>query len=283
MTIDGASAASWSFANGPCRQSPIAPADLNPEGAFWPELPAAKLGGTWMHKLVLAALMVVVVAVAACSSGPSAPTPSPAPSAPVASPTPAPSPTPDPSATPGQPSPTPPASPQPTPEPSPSAPAEPTFTIDEQWLLAGIRRGAIDCKPIRTGLPTGATGGIECRSDNLAVPRIGFYEFDGPAEMVEAYLARMKAEGIELKSYRGCHQGEGEGAYVPGEGESINPYRAGCFVNAEGFANYRFTTGDRVYVGILGRSADMGVLEDFAWLGNQDTPGAPTLWVDPGW
>jgi hypothetical protein len=93
----------------------------------------------------------------------------------------------------------------------------------------------------------------------------------------------MKAEGIELDSGGNCRQGEGEGAYVPGEYDWMNPYRAGCFVNAEGYANYRFTTGDRVYVGILGRTADMGVLEDFAWLGNRDTPGNPTLWGDPGW
>jgi hypothetical protein len=36
-----------------------------------------------------------------------------------------------------------------------------------------------------------------------------------------------------------------------------------------------------VSIGIRGRSDDMRALEDFAWLGNQDTPGNPTLWGPP--
>jgi hypothetical protein len=90
----------------------------------------------------------------------------------------------------------------------------------------------------------------------------------------------MDAEGVE-RDHGGCIDGEGEGAYVPYEGQS--PDRDGCFVNAEGYANYRATiSGNHVYIGILGRSADMRALDDFAWLGNQDTPGTPTLWMTPG-
>jgi hypothetical protein len=61
------------------------------------------------------------------------------------------------------------------------------------------------------------------------------------------------------------------------------PNRAGCFVNDAGFANYRATLPARVYIGILGRSADMAALEDWAWIGSQDTPGSPTLWIEPGY
>jgi hypothetical protein len=33
-----------------------------------------------------------------------------------------------------------------------------------------------------------------------------------------------------------------------------------------------------VYMGLLGRTKDMRSLEDWAWLGNEDVPGGPTLW-----
>ena len=98
--------------------------------------------------------------------------------------------------------------------------------------------------------------------------------------MLAAYVARMGAEGVTLDSVA-CVEGEGESAYMPGEGEI--PNREGCFVNSDGYANYRATLGgDHVYIGVLGRSADMRALEDFAWLGNQDVPGRPTLWSESG-
>jgi hypothetical protein len=40
-------------------------------------------------------------------------------------------------------------------------------------------------------------------------------------------------------------------------------------------------SGIAVYIGVLGRTADMRALVDFAWRGNQDTPGGPTLWSEP--
>jgi len=36
-----------------------------------------------------------------------------------------------------------------------------------------------------------------------------------------------------------------------------------------------------VLIGVVGRTPDMRVLQDFAWLGNQDAPGNPTLWGAP--
>ena len=109
--------------------------------------------------------------------------------------------------------------------------------------------------------------------------KIGFYVFDGDGGMLDAYYARMKAEGVAFD--RGsCAEGEGEGAYTPGEGEIAS--RVGCFVNAEGFANYRITLpGHHVYIGILGRTSRPVDLETFAWLGNQDVPGGPTVWLEP--
>ncbi len=156
-------------------------------------------------------------------------------------------------------------------------PTAPGFSAAEQNLLDGVQRGTTNCQPARgSQLPNDAIAGIECDSTEPAVARVGFYLFANDEDMLAAYLARMEAEGIELESGP-CFDGEGEHAYVPNEG--FAPERAGCFLNDEGFANYRYTMpGEHIYVGILGQSADLVALESFAWKGNADTPGIPTLW-----
>jgi hypothetical protein len=223
-----------------------------------------------------AGLLIAVIALSACSANTTA-TPAP-PSAPPATPSAAPSA--PPIATPLASVQPPPATPTPTKQPDVATP-RPTaqgFTKDEQDLLDGVQRGTENCLPARAGdgLPTGAIAGIECDSTDPAVARVGFYLFAGDQAMVDAYLARMQAEGVEVESGT-CNDGESEHAYIPDEGFAKD--RAGCFLNDEGFANYRYTiTGNHVYVGILGRSADLAALEEFAWKGNQDMPGMPTLW-----
>ena len=229
-----------------------------------------------MNRTILAASLAAIFLISACGSA-SAPSPTPsAPSSPSPVPTeppPTASPTADPSVAP------PTQTPSETPSEAPSeAPVTPT--ADEQALIDGILRGADDCHPVRDGLPAGAVAGIECASDDPAVARVGFYRFADEDTMLDAYLARMASEGISLDS-GGCVDGEGEGSYVPYEGQS--PWRHGCFLNDEGYANYRATLpGARVYIGILGRSDDMAALESFSFLGSQDTPGNPTLWAEPG-
>jgi hypothetical protein len=222
---------------------------------------------------VVAASLIAVVGLAACSASP-VPSSSATPSVP-------------PTASPPSVSP-PPATPSPTPSPVIATPRPPTpappsadFSAAEQYLLDGIRRGTKDCEPAAGSddLPRDAIAGIECNSTDPAVARAGFYLFANDDDMINAYLFRMKAEGIELDSGT-CYEGESEHAYTPDEGFSLD--RAGCYLNAEGFANYRATMpGSHVYIGILGRSADMLALESFAWKGNQDTPGNPTLWFEP--
>jgi hypothetical protein len=237
-----------------------------------------------MPKLILAATLVAVFVLVACA-GPSASTPSPsaAPSIPAASPSaapsqavvPTPAPTPEPTAKP---------TPEPTAKPTPKPTAKPTpvaFSRDEAYLLAGVRRDVVDCEPVRSALPPRSTAGIECGADNPDVARVGFYLFDRESDLLAAYFARMKAEGVETESGGVCSEGESERGYIPGDGELV-PDRAGCFINDAGIANYRATRPSRVYIGVLGRNADMGALEDWAWKGSMDTPGSPTLWAEPG-
>ena len=236
-----------------------------------------------MPKLILAASFVAVFVLVACA-GPSASTPSPSavPSIPVETPSappsqavvPTPAPTPEPTA-------------KPTPKPTAKPTAKPTpvaFSRDEAYLLAGVRRDVVDCEPVRSALPPRATAGIECDAEDRNVARVGFYLFDDESDLLAAYIGRMKAEGVALESGGICSEGESEHSYIPTDGRPEDvAERVGCFINDAGIANYRATRPTSIYIGVLGRNADMGALEDWAWKGSMDTPGNPTLWAEPGY
>ncbi len=169
-------------------------------------------------------------------------------------------PRPEPSVSPPAPTPRPDASAPPPASPEPPAEHPEDFTVAERYLLDGVLRGVTDCAPAGGSdeMPGSAIAGIECASPDSAVFRIGFYLFENDADMLDAYLPSMKARGRGLDS-GGCCDGEGEGAYTPGEG--ILPHRDGCFINDEGIANYRATLpGFHVSIGIYGRSGDTRAL-----------------------
>ncbi len=233
-----------------------------------------------MPRLVLAASLTAAFLLAAC--GASTPEPSQPPvTAPPASPAPSLPSTPepaDPSAEPPVVTPAPTV--QPTPEPT-ARPTQPTFSRAERYLVDGIMRGEGDCSPVRgTGLPGDAIAGIDCDLIGSPVARVGYYLFRNDADMLDAYFARMRAEGLGIESGDGCIDREGDNAYVPwDEADGMGPYREGCFVNDEGYGNVRLTLpGAHVYVGLLGRTSAMGTLSDWAFFGSRDTPGQPTLW-----
>ncbi len=165
--------------------------------------------------------------------------------------------------------------------PSTSAPsASLDIAAGEAYLRAGIRPDATtDCAPRREDLPARAIAGVECRGDQPAVERVGFYLFASEADLLATYFERLDAEGIGVAS-GGCFGGEeGEGSYHPEEFEGTGPNRDGCFINDAGRANYRATLSDAlVYMGVLGASGDIQALYKWAWLGNLDTPGGPTIW-----
>jgi hypothetical protein len=157
------------------------------------------------------------------------------------------------------------------------------FSIDEADLLAAIRADArVACEPRRVDLPAHAVAGVECSPEVDLVDRIGVYLFTAQDELLETYFDRLADNGVEPRS-GSCPKGAGEHAYVPGDsGPTIGPYRYGCYLNEFGNANYRFTVPDSlVYVGILGTGKDLEALHEWAWLGNQDTPGGPTVWRGP--
>ena len=232
-----------------------------------------------MKKSVLTVMVVAVIALAACAA-PTRPAPSPSGDASIPSAAPSipsnPSPTiaPEPStpvATPAPPEPV--ATPTPKPRPT-----ERPISQKERYLLSGVLRGAVDCHPVRSDLPPKSSAGIECASDDPAVARVGFYYFERDEDLLAAYAARMIREGVALDSGPACYEGESEGPFVPWEGPEMAPYRYGCFINSEGYANLRMAIGSPVYIGILGRTDDMEALATFAFRGSVDVPGFPTLW-----
>jgi hypothetical protein len=155
----------------------------------------------------------------------------------------------------------------------------PDVPAEEAYLIAGVRpAAAVDCAPRRSDLPVRAIAGIECIPDDGTAARVGVYRFASAADVLATYSERMAEAGVQLGS-GGCFSGPGETNYVPGPTDLAVPYREGCFVNEFGFANYRATYPDeRVYVGILGSVSETAALQRWAWLGNEDVPGAPTIW-----
>jgi hypothetical protein len=236
-----------------------------------------------MNKLVLATALVATLILAACGSSAPVPGPSGVPSAapsvavvspePTIQPSPSSSPSVEPTATP-VPSATPSPTAKPTPKPTPVA-----FTRAEKYLIDGIMRGVSDCSPVRgDALPGLATAGIDCVVVGTPVARMGFYLFKNDDDMLDAYMARVSVQNLIVDS-GACVPGAGEGAYIPYGEDEVAPARHACYVNDQGFGNYRATLpGVHVYMGLLGRTKDMRSLEDWAWFGNEDVPGGPTLW-----
>ena len=237
-----------------------------------------------MPRFVLAASLVAAFVLAAC--GVTTPPPSQPAVVPSASPIPVVPATPepaDPSATPPVATPAPTVRPTPPPTPSPR-PTPPSFTRAERYLVDGIMRGVGDCLPVRSSrLPGEAIAGIDCALIESPAARVGYYMFGTDADMLDAYFARMRTEGIEPDSGGSCIEGSAESAYVPWDpADGMSPYRHGCFVNDAGYGNYRVTVpGAHVYIGLLGRTADMGALEGWVFFGSEDTPSFPTLWIPP--
>jgi hypothetical protein len=154
------------------------------------------------------------------------------------------------------------------------------YSEGEATLFTGLRPDArFACAARRADLPARAVAGVECSPQVDGIDRIGAYLFADREDLLDTYFRRLADNGVKPRS-GSCPQRAGEVAYVPGDdGATVGPYRYGCYLNEFGVANYRFTDPDYlVYVGILGTSKDLKRLHDWAWRGNQDVPGGPTVW-----
>jgi hypothetical protein len=173
------------------------------------------------------------------------------------------------------------------PSPSPVVPLE--FTAAEARLRDQLRVDAqVACEPRRSNLPTGATAGIECRPGAAHIDRVGAFQFPDPAAALAAYVARLEAYGVELRSGE-CGAGiPGDGAWTPGDepGSPLIEGRVGCFHDEFGTANFRLTCGDGRYIGVLGTDEAIAPLHEWAWTFDAnyhgDVPSPPGICYGPG-
>ena len=173
--------------------------------------------------------------------------------------------------------------PVPTPVPTPEvsvAPASPSGP--EPDLLAGTRLDLADtCEAIPLDLTSKADAGLMCKPNSKAVESVVILRFPSADALLSTYLERIDNNGIGRRSHGGrCEPGVvSEGAYVPGDGgPTLVPERSACFVDGSGKAHYLATIPPWVLVEVTGTGGDTAAVQDWAWLGNRDAPGNPTIW-----
>jgi hypothetical protein len=180
------------------------------------------------------------------------------------------------------------ASPDLTPVPGgPAAPsavpgADGPLTEGEAMLVAGLRadlHGA--CEPVRDQLPVGAVASLACvpTTGDAAAARIDL--FDASPTLLDAYVAPVEAAGVPFQSNDGSCFGSdpAEGAWVPGDGLDVRAERQACWTDADGVPWYIAIQPPYVLLTVTGLPGEsLATAHRYAWLGNEDVPGAPTLW-----
>ena len=165
----------------------------------------------------------------------------------------------------------------PTPAPT-DVPASPTANE----LLSGVRSDLqAACAPLQTGLPPPAIAGVTCKPRSDVVDRVTLYLFGTQQDQLDAYATWLTAHKIPPRTNGGrCLVGRAsEGGYVPGDDQGIVVVeRGGCYLDASGKAHYLATLTPNVLAAVDGKVGDIAAVEGWAWRGNQDAPGAPTVW-----
>jgi hypothetical protein len=154
----------------------------------------------------------------------------------------------------------------------------------EEDLLFGVRRdAAVDCQPERDGLPDGAMGAITCLPANGLVTRLTLVRWESEERLMNAYFAALEEHGVERASGDCVKQDAGEDAYWPGEDDARSgvPGRQGCFrIGDESVV--LVTIPPTVLAEVHGNVETLADLAGWVWIGNQDTPGTPTIWSPDG-
>ncbi|HEX5828015.1 MAG TPA: hypothetical protein VFY23_10865 [Candidatus Limnocylindrales bacterium] len=200
----------------------------------------------------LAAAVLAGLVVAGCGSGTLTPTTATPPSAPAAATTPAPS------------------------------PAGPAPNEAEAKLIAGMRTDLTDrCAPSQEDLPGLAIAQIECTPESGVANRAWVTVFESQEAMLAAYTDIVTSWGLRIPHEGpGCPAGGGsEGSYLPGDGQGVLlPQRHACQVFEDALVRTATTIPPYVLVTAEGGTDDRAALERWAFLGNKDTPGGPTVW-----
>jgi hypothetical protein len=153
----------------------------------------------------------------------------------------------------------------------------------EQMLLGGLRtdlQGA--CGPVRETLPVAAVAGLACVSTtNGDVSTVTLDLFDEPEAMLDAYAVRLEAAGVQPMTNDGACAGvtSAEGPWIPAQDPSGIAERGACWLGEDGVPMAMLTEPPYLLVTVTGTpGTDLDRVWRYAWLGNQDVPGAPTVW-----
>ena len=149
-------------------------------------------------------------------------------------------------------------------------------------LLGGIRldlQGA--CGPVREDLPVGAVGEVGCVPCVDEASYVAVDIFDAQETMLQAYAERVSAAGVEpLANDGSCFEvGMAEGPWLPTQNPAAMAERHACWIDADGVPMYMATQPPYVLFTVTGtRGTLLSDAHRYGWLGNEDQPGAPTLW-----
>ena len=165
-----------------------------------------------------------------------------------------------------------------------TATASPEPTQEEAFLLNGARLDLQGhCSSVRTDVAERAIAEVECTPMSDVAREVRMFLFNSQADLLDTYQARLGTHGVTIRSAGSCAPGQPvEGSYFPGDGAGFVPERGGCYVDETGHAHYTVTSPPYVLAEVDGNAGDGAAVERFAWLGNQDVPGGPTIWRSDG-
>lgn len=141
------------------------------------------------------------------------------------------------------------------------------------------------CSPRRSDLPARAVAGVVCTVGSSQSDSVGIYLFRSSDDMFTTYFERLADNGVQ-RDTGDCARGDpGEHARYPPELEDEGS-RIGCFVNAQGFANVRWTFPyEAMYLGVLGNTDRIDDVLDWmnpSGVQRTDQPPESDVWQDPG-
>jgi hypothetical protein len=152
-------------------------------------------------------------------------------------------------------------------------------------LLRGMRTDLNDrCVPLADGLPAAAVAGVACTPAGAAVDSASVFLFDTQEAMLGAYATWLAGHELSiLDRSPGCGPDSvAESAWLPSvEGDTL-PQRGACQVGVDGRARGAITLPPFVLVTYEGAATDPTAVAQWAWLGNRDQPGSPTVWSADG-
>ena len=153
-------------------------------------------------------------------------------------------------------------------------------------LLKGMRLDLQErCAPIATALPTAAVAGVACAPAGAATDTASVFLFDTQAAMLGAYGGWLEGHSLRMgDTSPGCGEGSvAESAWLPDGGGGAPPAERGaCQVGLDGRVRGAITLPPFVLVTYEGPATDPASVARWAWLGNKDQPGSPTVWNEDG-